>query len=198
MVFDEQSREALVIDPGGESDRILDEASRRGLSIKEIWLTHSHLDHCGGVRALKAAAKAPLTAHPAEAMMRAHVTDIAAMYGAPDGFENCPEPERAINGGETLSFAGSAFKVLFTPGHSPGHVCFYDGASGVLFAGDTVFSGSIGRTDIPGGNSDLLLESIRREILTLPDETRVLSGHGGDTTVGTERRSNPFLTGGRW
>src|SRR5262249_10897677 len=130
ILFDERAREALVIDPGGDADRILDEVSKRGLSIKEIWLTHSHLDHCGAVRAINKPSGAPLTAHPAEQMMRAHVTDIAAMYGAPDGFENCPEPDRTVKGGETVPFAGAHFKVLFTPGHSPGHVCFYDAASG--------------------------------------------------------------------
>lgn len=193
LLIDDSARSAVVVDPGGEPERILAELSGRKLKLSEIWLTHSHLDHCGGVRSLKAATGAALLGHPVEAMMRANVVRIAAMYGIPSGFEDCPEPDRFISGGEELSFGGATFKVLFTPGHAPGHVCFYDVAGKTLLAGDTLFSGSIGRTDLPGGDADLLLESIGREILTLPDDTRVLSGHGDDTTVGKERRSNPFL-----
>lgn len=186
---------ALVIDPGGDIERIRSVLQKHGLRAEEIWLTHSHLDHCGAVRALKQESAALLSAHPGEGEMRKHVPDIAAFYGITSGLESCPEPDRALNGGEQLAFGGCSFQVLFTPGHSPGHLCFYEPSEGILLAGDTLFAGSIGRTDLPGGDSATLLRSIREKILTLPDATRVLSGHGPDTTVGAERRSNPFLNG---
>ena len=106
---------------------------------------------------------------------------------------NCPEPDEYIKGGETLSFASNKAEVRFTPGHAPGHVVFYFADQNLLVAGDTVFQGSIGRTDLPGGDHETLLTSIREQILTLPDETKILSGHGPDTTVGQERLTNPFL-----
>lgn len=194
LLGDAQSKCAVVVDPGGDSDLIDAELQRRGWKCSEIWLTHSHLDHCGGVAALKRKYQSVLFAHPLEKMMRAHVQDLCAMYGLPQGeLENCPEPDLEIKGGETLSFAGHKFNVIFTPGHSPGHVVFYQPELKVLLAGDTVFKSSIGRTDLPGGNHDTLMESIHSKILTLPDDTRVLSGHGDDTTIGFERRSNPFL-----
>ena len=116
------------------------------------------------------------------------------LYGIPPGeMQSCPEPDVPIIGGEALSIAGYNFEVLFTPGHSPGHLCFYNSASHTLIAGDTLFAGSIGRTDLPGGDHVTLLRSIRQQLLVLPDDTRVLSGHGPDTTIGRERNSNPFL-----
>ncbi|RMG43545.1 MAG: MBL fold metallo-hydrolase [Candidatus Dadabacteria bacterium] len=188
--------EAVVIDPGGETDRILQALAKEKLKCTEIWLTHSHLDHCGGVRRLKEVTGAVLYAHPAEAAMRAMVEELAAMYGLPPGvMENCPEPDKPLTGGEVLEFAGEQFSVLFTPGHSPGHVCFYHQGSDTLIAGDTLFAGSIGRTDLPGGSHQQLLASIKEKILSLPGQTRVLSGHGPDTTVEREKTTNPFLTG---
>lgn len=199
IIHDDSSTEAVVIDPGGEGDRIFAELQKRNLSCKEIWLTHSHLDHCGGVKRLKALTNAKLFGHPGEVDLRRNVERIAQFYGMFDSdMENCPEPDVLISGNETLSIGEFEFKLFFTPGHSPGHISFYhapkDSASpGVLIAGDTLFAGSIGRTDLPGGNHELLMESIRNKIMTLPDSTRVLSGHGPDTTIGIERRTNPFL-----
>ena len=189
------NKKVLVIDPAGDAEVILSLVEKKGFTIEAIWLTHSHLDHCGGVLdLLKAYPKAKLLGHPEEKFFRQNVENICLSYGIPPGsMKNCPEPTEYINGGETLDFEGISFQVLFTPGHSPGHVAFYQGDSGVLLGGDTLFSGSIGRTDLPGGNHEVLLQSITEKIFTLPDETRVLSGHGPETTVGKEKRSNPFF-----
>lgn len=201
VVIDRSSRHCVLVDPGGEGRRIVVEIERRDLVLDAVWLTHSHLDHCGGVAQVLTRWQVPLYAHPGEAQMRAHLEEICAMYGIPPGdMQRCPEPSVKLVGGETLMLSGGdvpgvEFKVLFTPGHSPGHLCFYAPAERILLAGDTLFAGSIGRTDLPGGDAETLLRSIKQQILSLPDETRVLSGHGPETTVGRERRSNPFFEG---
>jgi hydroxyacylglutathione hydrolase len=184
----------VVVDPGGEPDRIISELHSRDLSCSQIWLTHSHLDHCGGVLPLLESLGVPLVAHPAEEAMRARVRSIAQMYGLPSSeWFDCPEPSVSIRGGEILPLGDLRAQVLFTPGHSPGHVSFYFESEKVLISGDALFAGSIGRTDLPGGDHSTLIKSIREKILTLDDDVRVLSGHGDDTTVGEERRNNPFL-----
>jgi len=188
------STTAVVVDPGGDVDRILAALKERGLTCTEIWLTHSHLDHCGGVKPLMAATGARLVGHPAESIMRSRVRDIAAMYGLPpDELEDCPEPDRLVSGGETVAVGEETFEVLFTPGHSPGHVCFYSRQNGIVIAGDTLFEGSIGRTDLPGGDFDVLVHSIKGVLYRLPPDTAVLPGHGEDTTIGREMRTNPFV-----
>lgn len=188
------TRDAVIVDPGGDSKKIIDVIVRKQLRCTAIWLTHSHLDHCAGVSELLEVYKVPLLGHKEEAPMRAHVSSVAAMYGLPgDEWPNCPEPTQYIRGGEVLQIGNVKAKVLFTPGHSPGHVSFYFEDDGVVVSGDALFSGSIGRTDLPGGNHEQLLASIRKELLTLPDKTQVLSGHGPDTTIGAERVSNPFV-----
>jgi hydroxyacylglutathione hydrolase len=187
-------RDAVVVDPGGDVDKILSLLETRGATCREIWLTHSHLDHCGGVAGLKQATGALLRAHEGERLMRSKVVEIATMYGVSTaGMENCPEPDISLTEGDTLTFGEDQFEVLFTPGHSPGHLCFYHAESHTLIAGDTLFHGSIGRTDLPGGDHATLMRSIKEKILTLPDDTKVLAGHGPDTTVGRERVHNPFL-----
>jgi hydroxyacylglutathione hydrolase len=190
------TKEGVVLDPGGEAERILATAKRLGVSISAVWLTHSHLDHCGGVAPLLQTLRVPLLAHPEERMMRSNVKSIAQMYGmSPVEWHNCPEPTIPIKGGETLSIGNSTCIVLFTPGHSPGHVSFYFERDQLLASGDVLFAGSIGRTDLPGGDTKTLLDVIRREIFSLPPQTRVLAGHGPDTTVGEEKASNPFFNG---
>jgi hydroxyacylglutathione hydrolase len=141
----------------------------------------------------------PLVANPEERMMRNNVKSIAQMYGmSPTEWHNCPEPTVNVRGGETLSIGNSSCAVLFTPGHSPGHVSYYFEKDGIVASGDVLFAGSIGRTDLPGGDTKTLLDAIRREIFTLPAATRVLTGHGPDTTVGEEKASNPFFTGAQY
>jgi glyoxylase-like metal-dependent hydrolase (beta-lactamase superfamily II) len=174
-------------------------AQRLGVSIKAVWLTHSHLDHCGGVAPLLESLKVPLVANPEERMMRSNVQSIAQMYGmSPAQWHNCPEPTVNVQGGETLSIGNSSCVVLFTPGHSPGHVSYFFEKDHILASGDVLFAGSIGRTDLPGGDTETLLDAIRREVFTLPPDTRVLTGHGPDTTVGEEKASNPFFTGAQY
>ncbi len=196
------TKEAVIVDPGGEGEKILAMAKDLGVSVKAVWLTHSHLDHCGGVAPILDALnvhgglKVSLVGHPEERMMRNNVKSIAQMYGmSPAEWYNCPEPSVTVQGGETLSVGNSSCVVLFTPGHSPGHVSYYFERDQIVASGDVLFAGSIGRTDLPGGDTKTLLNAIRREIFTLPPTTRVLTGHGPDTTVGEEKASNPFFTG---
>jgi len=188
------TKECVIVDPGGESDRILAACDAGGLRCTAVWLTHAHLDHCAGVRAILKRSELAIVAHPAERVLRERIPEIAAMYGLPaNEWPTCPEPTLEIKGGEELHVGKVRAKVLFTPGHSPGHVSFFFPSERLVVSGDALFRGSIGRTDLPGGNHEQLIDSIKRELLTLPDETRVLSGHGGDTTIGEERQSNPFL-----
>lgn len=194
ILYDTDTKDAVVIDPGGDAQRILDLLSSERLRCKEAWLTHSHLDHCGGVAVLKDTLGLMLCAHPDEREMRRNVVNYAAMFGlAAEDMDNCPEPDMSLRGGERLHVGAHAFEVLFTPGHSPGHLCFHSRENELLLSGDVVFAGAIGRTDLPGGNYEVLMSSIKHTILTLPGETRILSGHGTSTTVEEERLTNPFL-----
>lgn len=194
-----ETKQGVIVDPGGDAEKILSTAQRLGVTVTAVWLTHSHLDHCGGVQPVLDALKVPLVAHPEERMMRNNVKSIAQMYGmSPAEWYNCPEPTVEVRGGESLSIGNSSCVVLFTPGHSPGHVSYYFERDGIVASGDVLFAGSIGRTDLPGGDTKTLLDAIRREIFTLPPATRVLTGHGPDTTVGEEKASNPFFTGAQY
>ncbi len=188
---------AAVVDPGGDVERIVGALKEEGANCDQIWLTHSHLDHCGGVADLIALTGARLVGHPDEKYMRENVVNICQMYGVPaDIMKNCPEPHEYIRGGEELKVGEETLKVLFTPGHSPGHVSLYHEPTSSLIAGDTLFAGSIGRTDLPGGDHATLISSIRNVLFALPGDTKVLPGHGPDTQIDIERKSNPFLVGG--
>jgi hydroxyacylglutathione hydrolase len=182
---------AVVIDPGGDVSKIEQRLAKMGKACSQIWLTHSHFDHAGGVSNLQKQTSAVLYAHKAEEGMRPLLKQHAARYGLED-CEPCPEPDNYIEGGDVLLFGETKWSVLFTPGHSPGHVCFYCSEEGILLAGDALFSGSVGRTDLPGGDQATLMRSIRDLLMPLPDEVQVLSGHGPDTTIGKERKENPF------
>jgi hydroxyacylglutathione hydrolase len=191
-----ETREAVVVDPGGEAEKIAQALTMADLNCRHIWLTHSHLDHCGGVRKLKAMMDLTLYAHPEERSFRETVRDTCKVFGLIESdLENCPEPETALRGGESLTLGKLSFQVIHAPGHSPGSLCYYCPAAEIVLVGDVLFSGSVGRTDLPGGSYSVLMRSIRKLLLDLPPATQVLSGHGPETTLGYEKETNPFLTG---
>jgi glyoxylase-like metal-dependent hydrolase (beta-lactamase superfamily II) len=183
-------KQAALIDPGEEWERFLGEIVKRGSRLVAIWLTHAHLDHILGVGEVQKATGAPIWLHPADRPLYDDLPTQSMWLG----FRSppAPPPQHELAHGQVLSLGDYRFSVRHTPGHSPGSVSFV--GSDVVFTGDALFSGSIGRSDLPGGDHATLIESIRRELLSLPDPTRVLSGHGPATTIGAERRSNPFLT----
>ena len=191
LVIDEAARECAIIDPGEEAGLILEQVSAAGARAVAVWLTHAHLDHVLGVARVAAATGAPVYLHPADRALYNHVPEQAEAFGIPAA--PVPAPDRAFAHGDVARAGGLAFAVRHTPGHSPGSVCLV--GHGVVFAGDVLFQGSIGRADLAGGDIDTLLDSIERELLVLPDSTIVYSGHGPPTTIGAERRGNPFLTG---
>jgi hydroxyacylglutathione hydrolase len=191
LVADADAGECVVVDPGEESARILAEVARRGWRVTAIWLTHAHVDHILGVAAVKAAAGVPVHLHPADRALYDGLPQQAQWMGL--RAEPAPPPEHALAAGDRLRAGRHEFEVRHTPGHSPGSVSFI--APGIALTGDALFAGSVGRTDLPGGDGAALLRSIRRELLPLPDETIVYSGHGPVTTIGEERTDNPFLTG---
>lgn len=192
LVADPQTGEAVVIDPSWDGHLILAEAQKRGWRIGHLWYTHAHFDHIGGAAAIADALNPlPLVAlHPDD-----HVLWRAGGGGRMFGLAIDPGPEPSIDfvHGQTLRLGSNLFEVRYTPGHTPGHVVLYCPSENTCFCGDLIFCGSVGRTDLPGGNWETLVQSIREQIYTLPEETRLLSGHGPETTVGEEKVSNPFV-----
>lgn len=183
---------AVVVDPGADADVILAELARRGCELEAVWLTHAHFDHVGGLAELLAAAPVPFFLHAADEPVLRSAQAFAANLGfaitePPTGFT-------PLAAGDELTVSGHVAKVLHVPGHSPGHVAFHLPDAGRVVAGDVLFRGSVGRTDIPLGDHATLIASITKELLPLGDDTLVLPGHGPNTTIGAERASNPFLT----
>lgn len=186
-----ESGRAVVIDPGDDGEEILRLLAEEGLVLEKILITHGHFDHVGGVRFLKERTGAAVHVHPDEVARMLAAPRQGAMFGL--GVPEPPPPDVLVNEGDVVRLADQEFRVLHTPGHSPGHVSFVVG--GMAFVGDLIFAGSVGRTDLPGGSHAELLRAIREKILALPDDTILLPGHGPATTVEREKRSNPFLTG---
>ena len=185
----EATRAAVVIDPGEEAERILDVLAEERLELKAILNTHGHFDHVGANRELKQAVpEAQVMIHGDDAPMLGQLANSARMFGMQA--ENSPDPDRLLQDGDALTFGDIKLEVVHVPGHSPGGVAF--AAAGGIFVGDTLFAGSIGRTDLPGGNFDTLIASIQNKLFTYPDETPVYPGHMGPTTIGQEKRFNPF------
>jgi hydroxyacylglutathione hydrolase len=184
----EEGARAIVVDPGDEAERLIEELE--GLTVDAILLTHTHFDHVGAVAALARHTGAPVFCPATEVFI---LQDINAYVFPGYGPYEPYDPEETIEGGEHLTLAGLEIDVLFTPGHSPGHVSFSISDHQLLLSGDVLFQSSIGRTDLPGGDHERLMESIAMLLDTLPDDTRVLPGHMGVTTLGRERHTNPFL-----
>jgi len=191
LVIDEAGAECAIIDPGEEAGLIAHTVAAADVKPVAIWLTHAHIDHVLGVPRLKTDSGAPVYLHPGDRMLYDHVAEQATAFGMRAG--PLPAPDRALAHGDVLRVGTLQFRVRHAPGHSPGSVVFE--GQGVAFAGDVLFQGSIGRTDLPGGDFETLIRSIERELLTLPDSTIVYCGHGPETTVGRERGANPFLSG---
>jgi hydroxyacylglutathione hydrolase len=193
VIGDEESMTGAIIDPGDEAARIALTVERVGLEISQIIVTHSHIDHVGAVAQLVDEYMCPVLMHnEAEAMLKT-VPQQAMMMGM--RFGKVPKVDRHIADEEILEVGSLQLRSLYTPGHAPGHLAFLVEDKDTVFSGDALFAGSVGRVDLPGGSMEVLMQSISERLLILPDETRVLSGHGPETTIGRERVSNPFLGG---
>ena len=194
VIGDEESTTGAIIDPGDEATRIALTVERVGLEISQIIITHSHIDHVGAVAQLVDEYMCPVLMHAeAEAMLKT-VPQQAMMMGM--RFGKIPNVDLHVGDDEVLEVGSLRLRSMYTPGHAPGHLAFFVEDEGLVFSGDALFAGSVGRVDLPGGSMEVLMRSISERLLTLPDETRVLSGHGPETTIGRERVTNPFLSGG--
>lgn len=194
ILFDEDTKEGVIVDPGGDVDVIIQTVTENGINLKEIWLTHGHLDHAGGAKELKEKLSLPIIGpHEDDKPLLERIETQAQTYGIP-GLQNVL-PDRWLEDGATVSFGDHVFEVYHCPGHAPGHVIYYNRAQAFAHLGDVLFSGSIGRTDLPGGNHEQLLASIRDKVLPLGDEVGFICGHGPGGRIGEERRTNPYLKG---
>lgn len=192
LLWDDVSREAVLTDVGGEAERLLSAVSQHQLKLQAIWLTHGHLDHASGVADLTEQQSVPvLGPHQSDDYWLQALPEITANYGFP--VSKPLTPTRWLEDGDELSVGEHKFIVYHIPGHTPGHVVFYSQANNLLIAGDVLFRESVGRTDFPGGNHADLIHGIQSKLLTLPDSTRVLPGHGPMTTIGHEKLHNPYL-----
>ena len=192
LVWCDETRDAAVIDPGGDIDRLTEEARRLGLKLTAIWLTHAHIDHAGGTAALAERLSLPIVGpHPGDSFWIEGLPQQSAMFGFPpaDTFE----PTRWLADGDTVQVGRCTLAVRHCPGHTPGHVVFHSPEARRAFVGDVLFVGSIGRTDFPGGNHAELLASIRERLWPMGDDTVFIPGHGPEGTFGEERRFNPYV-----
>lgn len=188
----EETRKAAVIDPGGDISRILSAIDEEGVSVEKILLTHAHIDHAGGTAALSKQLGVPVEGpHKGDLFWIEGLKKQSEMFGFPQ--VETFMPDRWLDDGDTVSVGNSTFSVIHCPGHTPGHVVFYDADSGLAQVGDVIFQGSIGRTDFPGGNHQQLLDSIRVKLFSLGDDIEFIPGHGPMSTFGHERQTNPFV-----
>ena len=185
----EKTRQAVVIDPGDEGDRILYRLADNKLTVAYIINTHGHFDHVGANKQLKEATGADLLIHEADAPMLSMLSEMAESFGM--AMDNSPPPDRTLKDGDKITFGDITMDVIHTPGHTPGGISLVTDKK--AFVGDTLFAGSIGRTDFPGGDFNTLIESIQKRLFPLGDDVTVYCGHGPETTIGMERRTNPFV-----
>jgi glyoxylase-like metal-dependent hydrolase (beta-lactamase superfamily II) len=190
LVIDERTNRAVIVDPGSEGDRLVEAIVSSSADVEAIWITHGHVDHLGAIASIKRKWDVPVYLHPADKRLYAAAPRQAEVYGIP--FEEPPPPDREFSDGQRLMLGDTEMEIMHAPGHSPGHVVIYGG--GIALVGDCLFAGSIGRTDLPFSNPPDLAVSLEK-ISSLPAETIVYPGHGMDTTIGEERKSNPFLNG---
>ncbi len=189
IVWDEGTQKALIIDPGGENRRILDFIEKKALQVEAIVNTHGHIDHIAGVKELQENLKIPFKLHPADVPLVEQADEAARYFGL--SAVGVPVIDGVLSEDTPIQLGETTITILNTPGHSPGGVCFLAGED--VIVGDTLFAMSIGRTDLPGGSYPQLIDSIRKKLLTLDDSVAVHPGHGPSTTIGHERRTNPFL-----
>ena len=187
----EESKEGVVVDPGGNPEKIIAAVTGLGLRITYVINTHGHFDHVGGNGKVLAHTGAEFLIHGDDVRFLSMASNVAVKYGVTA--ENSPDPDRLLVDGMIISFGKYQMSVLHTPGHTPGGCCLYIAGEGLVISGDTLFAEGVGRTDFPGGSHELLIESIRTKLLTLPETTRVYPGHGPSTTIGHEKRNNPFI-----
>ncbi len=185
----ESTKEAVVIDPGDDADRILMELAKSELKVKYLINTHGHFDHVSANKRMKEATGAQIAIHPEDEPMFNELSRSAQMFGLSS--ENSPPADILLNDGDEITFGEITLQVIHTPGHSKGGISLY--TKGHLFSGDTLFAGSIGRTDLAGGDYDTLISSIKEKLLVFDEDTIVYTGHGPETTIGNEKRMNPFL-----
>ena len=187
IIGDEKSGKAMVVDPGGDADKIMKEVNNNNLAVEYIVITHGHFDHIGATASLKEKTEAKVVIHEAEAEIFSSAPGLAKYFGM--GISKPPQPDQFLKDGDIVKVGDLEFRVMHMPGHSPGGIALY--GEGIVLTGDTLFAGSIGRTDLPGSEEALIWKSLGR-LIALPEDTKVLCGHGPSSTIGGEKKMNPF------
>jgi hydroxyacylglutathione hydrolase len=193
ILFDSEDKRGVLIDPGGDNDQVLNAIQSNGITIEAIWITHGHIDHAAGAMDMKNALGVDIIGpNEADRFLLDSLESKALKYGISDKVRNCT-PDRWLNDGDTVSFGSHIFEVLHCPGHAPGHVVYFNRAAKFAHVGDVLFNGSVGRTDLEGGDHAALINSIKTKLLPLGDDIGFICGHGPGGRFGEERRTNPFL-----